>query len=172
LWVAGLLIISLAVGPVVALPPSPALATGGQRAAVVSLPFRVPAATARGDLEQAALRLLNAERTSAGLPHLVPDAGIRTAARRHGQELFASGHLSHRSRDGRWPIQRIKALGIRASFVGENLAYAADIGEAHRTLMASADHRRNILSPRYRRIGLAVLDGGIYGIVVVQDFSD
>ncbi|MDQ7844512.1 MAG: CAP domain-containing protein [Armatimonadota bacterium] len=170
--VAGLLVVLLAVGPVPSHLPSPALASGGPAAAVVSLPHRVPAAIAREDLEQAALRLLNAERALAGLSSLVPDAGIRTAARRHGRELFASGVLSHRSRDGRWPAQRLRALGIRTTVVGENLAYAADVAEAHRMLMASTDHRRNILSARYRRVGLAVLDGGTFGIVVVQDFSD
>ena len=171
LCVAGLLLLTmLSAAPHYPL-PAPVVA-GGHTAAVLSLPHRDPAAAISWELEVTALYLLNQERLAAGLSALTPHAGIRTAARRHGKELFALGYLSHRSRDGRWPNQRVKGLGIRVTIVGENLAYAGTLRDAHQALIASADHRKNMLSPRYRRAGIAVIDGGAFGIIVVQDFSD
>jgi uncharacterized protein YkwD len=176
LWcVAGLLLfIFIVLGPAPQEPHAAIIpvAAGGRTASILSLPYRVPTAQVKSALEVTALNLLNRERMAAGLPALMPHAGIRAAARGHGKELFANGYLSHRSRDGRWPDQRVKGLGVRVSVVGENLAYAGDVREAHQTLVASAAHRKNMLSPRYRRTGIAVLDGGAFGVIVVQDFSD
>src|SRR3990170_4901980 len=102
--VAGLLLLTmLSAAPHNPLPASAPVVAGGQTAAVLSLPYRVPAPAISWELEVTALYLLNQERLAAGSPVLMPHAGIRTAARMHGKELFALGHLSHRSRDGRWP---------------------------------------------------------------------
>jgi uncharacterized protein YkwD len=172
LCVAGILLFAvLGAAPVDPRSPFP-LVAGGQTAIVLPLPYQVPEAAISWDLEVAELYLLNHERAAAGLPALVPHAGIRTAARMHGKELFALGYLTHRSRDGRWPTQRVLALGVRVTLVGENLAYAATLREAHQALVASAAHRRNMLSPRYRRTGIGVVNGGPFGVLVVQDFSD
>jgi uncharacterized protein YkwD len=55
--------------------------------------------------------------------------------------------------------------------VGENLAYAPDVQTAHTELMASERHRQNILLPQFTLVGIAVLDGGPRGVIVVQNFS-
>lgn len=167
-----LLLLVLGGGAPNPLPASAPVVTGGNTAAVISLPYRVPAAAFSWALEMTDLYLVNQERAAIGLPALMPHAGIRTAARLHGQELFALGILSHRSVDGRWPAQRVWGLGVRVTLVAENLAYAGTVQEAHRTLMTSAAHRTNLLSPRYRRVGIAVIDGGAFGVIVVQDFTD
>jgi len=172
LYVAGLLLFAL-LGAAPINPPFPTpLIAGGHTAAVLRLPHRVPEAAISWNLEVTELYLLNHERASAGVPALIPHAGIRAAARMHGKELFALGYLSHRSRDGRWPAQRVTGLGVKVTLVGENLAYAGTLREAHQALVASAAHRRNMLSPRYRHTGIAVIDGGPFGVLVVQDFSD
>lgn len=169
----GLLLLVFALGAGLSeLSPAASVVAGGQTAAVLSLPYRVPAAPVSWDLELTALHLLNRERQAAGLPTLTPHAGIRAAARMHGKELFTFGYLSHRSRDGRWPTQRVKGLGVKVTMVGENLAYAGTLRDAHAALLASAAHRKNMLSQRYRRTGIAVIDGGAFGVIVVQDFSD
>lgn len=171
--IAGLLLVmTLSPGPCGPLAASTPIVAGGNAPAVLSLPVRVASAAFSWESEVTALNLINQERRAAGLPALMPHAGIRTAARMHGKELFAKGWLSHRSLDGRWPAARIKALGIKVTLVGENLAYAGTVRDAHRTLMASAAHRKNMLSPWYRRAGIAVVDGGAFGVIVVQDFTD
>jgi len=109
---------------------------------------------------------------SASLAPLMPHATIQRAAIAHGREMFAWGYLTHLSRDGRTPRDRVLGLGVRVRLIGENVAYAADVRAAHDALMASEAHRRNVLFPRYRLIGIAVVDGGTEGIIVVEDFSD
>jgi len=148
------------------------IVAGTQTSMSLTLPYRVAAPQASLHQESIALNLVNRERVAAGLAPLIPHATIRSAARAHGIEMFTFGYLSHRSRDGRWPNERVKALGVRAKVVGENLAYAQDVREAHHALITSREHRANILSPQYRRFGIGVIDGGPYGVIVVQDFSD
>ena len=155
--------------------PQPAVSpivAGTQTATTISLPYRVAAPHASLQQEIIALNLVNQARAAAGLVPLIPHATIRSAARAHGVELFTFGYLSHRSRDGRWPNERVKALGVRAKIVGENLAYAQDVREAHQALVASSAHRANMLSSKYRLFGIGVIDGGSFGVIVVQNFSD
>jgi uncharacterized protein YkwD len=150
---------------------SPIIA-GTMNPVTLSLPYRITAPQASWDLERTSLNLVNQERAAAGLVPLMPHATIRSAARAHGIEMFTFGYLSHRSLDGRSPHERVKRLGVRVTLVGENLAYAQDVRESHHALMSSASHRANILSTRYRRFGVGVIDGGSFGVIVVQDFSD
>ncbi len=139
---------------------------------VYPLPARVAVSQIDEADEATVLNLVNQERLAAGLVPLMPHATIQSAARAHGREMFASGYLTHLSRDGRTPRDRVLELGVRVHVIGENLAYAADVRAAHGALMASEPHRRNILLPEYRLIGVAVLDGGADGVIIVEDFSD
>lgn len=39
-------------------------------------------------------------------------------------------------------------------------------------LMDSPGHRRNILDPAFAKIGIGVIDGGVYGKMTTQLFTD
>jgi uncharacterized protein YkwD len=162
----------MAVAPYLITPGFSPVALGESPTTVYPLPVRTTTAHVDGDLEMAVLNLVNEERVAAGLVPLMPHASIQTAARNHGREMFAWGYLSHRSRDGRMPRDRVLGLGVRVRLIGENLAYAADARSAHEALMASQAHRRNVLFPAYRLVGIGVVDGGEDGVIVVEDFSD
>lgn len=136
------------------------------------LPYRIAAAPASAPMETTMMALLNQSRLAAGLQPLRANVTLRTVARTHGAEMFAYGYLSHQSRDGRLPLDRVEGAGLSPWHVGENLAYAQSIDKAHRLLMNSPGHRANILSPVYRWIGIAVMDGGRDGVIVVEDFTD
>jgi uncharacterized protein YkwD len=174
----GLIVVGLALAVLAStLSPTPvttlrSFAFAGSMQHVYPLPVRVASPKVDEDLELAVLNLINQERVSTGLAPLMPHATIQTAARAHGREMFAWGYLTHVSRDGRTPHDRLLNLGIRVRLIGENLAYAADARAAHDALMASEAHRRNILFPDYRLVGIAVVDGGSEGVIVVEDFSD
>lgn len=118
------------------------------------------------------LALLNHSRAAAGRRPLLPNTTLRNVARGHGEDMFAFGYLSHRSRDGRTPWDRVTEAGIRPAYVGENLAFAPDVQEAHSLLMQSPGHRQNILSTEYHRVGIGVLDSGDRGVIVVEDFTN
>lgn len=152
--------------------PLRSLAFGASQAHVYPLPARVYSPQVAEDLEVTVLNLINQERFTAGLTPLMPHATIQRAARAHGREMFAWGYLTHSSFDGRTPRDRVLGLGVRVRLIGENVAYATDALAAHGALLASDAHRRNILFPQYRLVGIAVVDGGSDGVIVVEDFSD
>lgn len=137
-----------------------------------TLPYRIAQAAASTAMEATMLALINQSREAAGLQSLNPSTRLRTVARLHGSDMFAYGYLSHQSRNGLLPLARVEAAGLSPWHVGENLAYASDVPEAHRLLMQSPGHRANILSPLYRWIGIGVIDGGRHGVMVVEDFTD
>ncbi len=150
----------------------PRIAGGAIPAVVYQLPYRVVAPRVNADLELVALNLINQERVAAGVRPLVPHATMQLVARRHGVDMFTFGYLSHSSRDGRTPLDRVIEMNIRVHLVGENLAYASDLLAAHGALVNSEDHRRNMLSPEYHLVGIGVLDGGAAGLIVVETFGD
>ena len=93
-------------------------------------------------------------------------------ARRHSRDMFARGYFSHISPEGRSPGDRIRAARVRFRTAGENLALAQSLEIAHEGLMNSPGHRANILQPLYGRVGIGILDGGLYGIMVTQVFRN
>lgn len=153
-------------------PCGPTVAGSDTIAVVYPLPYRVAAPQVNEELERVALNMLNQERVAAGVVPLMPHRTLQIVARQHGMELFANGYLSHRSQDGRMPLDRVMGMHVHVRLVGENLAYAPNLAAAHAALVASDDHRRNMVSPEYRLVGIGVLDGGSYGIVIVETFGD
>lgn len=141
-------------------------------AEVVQLPFRTQAPRVREDLEARMLALLNQERAEAGLPPLQADPALATVARAHSRDMFARGFFSHVTPEGRGPFERMRAGGVRFLTAGENLALAQTLTMAHEGLMESPGHRANILRPAFGRVGIGVLDGGRYGLMVTQKFRN
>lgn len=122
--------------------------------------------------EASMLNLVNTERTKAGLTPLVMSEPLRELARRYGKDMFARGYFSHYSPEGLSAFDRMDNAGINFIIGGENLALAPNVQLAHQGLMNSEGHRANILSRDYRRVGIGVIDGGIYGMMFVQEFTD
>jgi uncharacterized protein YkwD len=147
-------------------------AQGGNLYTVVMLPIASQAAHANPGLEAAVLHWLNRVRGARRLPPLHDSPAMRRVARGYGFDLFAHGYLSHVSRDGRTLQDRLAPTGLQSAVIGENLAYAATVRDAERALWQSPSHRVNILYPKYRTVGVAVIDGGNEGVIVVQDFAD
>jgi uncharacterized protein YkwD/uncharacterized membrane protein required for colicin V production len=138
----------------------------------VDLKFRVDDADPDPANEQAMLDLVNQERTSRGLVALTMDEPLRDVARAHAADMFARGYFAHDTPEGVDPFDRMSAAGILFGIAGENLALAPTLDMAHNGLMNSPGHRANILRPEFRKVGIGVLDGGIYGKMWVQEFSD
>jgi uncharacterized protein YkwD len=55
---------------------------------------------------------------------------------------------------------------------GENLALARSVQVAHTGLMNSPGHRANILRPQFGRVGIGIMDGGLRGLMVTQNFRN
>ena len=136
------------------------------------LPFRVQNARPRPDLEAEMLELINRERTANGLSTLQPDPEMTEVARAHSADMFARGFFSHNTPEGRDPFDRIRDAKIRFRTAGENLALAPTLQIAHTGLMNSPGHRANILHRSFGRVGIGILDGGRWGLMVSQEFRD
>ncbi len=135
------------------------------------LPYRATDAQPSNVLAREAFVLLNQARAAVGLAPLERQDALDAIARGYACALFAAGFLSHVSPDGGGPRARLLAAGVQADVLGENLAYAASVPDAHDALMASLPHRENILYAGYRRLGIGVADGARKGVVVVEDFA-
>lgn len=122
--------------------------------------------------EYAMINLVNGERSAKGLKRLEFDSKLRGVARGHSQDMFTRGYFSHYSPEGKSVADRATEAGIEYQVVGENLAYAPSLDLAHKGLMDSPGHRANILSSEYNKIGIGVIDGGIYGKMFTQVFSN
>ena len=138
----------------------------------VALKFQVPAPAVDPDAEERMLSLVNAERSGRGLAPLAMDPAVRRLAQAHATDMFQQGYFSHTGRDGRSPFDRMRDARILYGTAGENLALAPTTEFAHDGLMNSPGHRANILNAAFHRVGIGVLDGGIYGKMFVQEFTD
>jgi uncharacterized protein YkwD len=138
----------------------------------VTLSFKYANAKARPLLEAKMLELVNKEREKAGLKPLKADPGLTPVARAHSQDMFVRGYFAHVNPDGQDPFDRMKQAGVGFRAAGENLALAQTLEIAHNNLMNSPGHRANILNPSFGRLGIGIMDGGYYGLMISQEFRD
>jgi len=138
----------------------------------VDLQFTTNQATVDRASEVKMLELVNAERVKAGLVPLKEDGRLTEIARAHSRDMLLFGYFSHTNLQGLSPFDRMEAANISFRLAGENLAKAANVDLAHAGLMRSPGHRANILQEGFRRVGIGVLDAGIYGKMFTQDFTN
>jgi uncharacterized protein YkwD len=138
----------------------------------IKLSFTVQKPQVRSDLEVRMLALVNMERKKHGLKSLTGDPEMTTVARKHSKDMFGRGYFSHISPEGFTPFDRMARDGVTFLTAGENLALAQTLTIAHNGLMKSPGHRANILNPAFGRLGIGILDGGIYGFMVTQNFRN
>ncbi|HEY8896886.1 MAG TPA: CvpA family protein [Niastella sp.] len=138
----------------------------------VILPFKVIAPPARAELEALMLSWVNAERIKAGLNTLKADPELTTVARKHSVDMFQQGYFSHVSPGGKGPFDRMRNDGVKFTNAGENIALAPTLDIAHSGLMHSPGHRANILRPEFGRLGIGIVDGGKYGLMISQEFRN
>jgi uncharacterized protein YkwD len=122
--------------------------------------------------EQAMLEAVNNERAKLGLSPLVMDKELQKLSRYYSDDMFRRGYFSHVDPDGLDPFDRMEKAGIVFEHAGENLALAPSVELAMQGLMNSPGHRKNILSEKYGKVGIGVVDGGIYGKMFTQEFTD
>ncbi|WP_066634626.1 LysM peptidoglycan-binding domain-containing protein [Desulfolucanica intricata] len=122
--------------------------------------------------EQQMLNLVNQERAKVGLPALKSDLNLVKVARLKAQDMIKLNYFSHTSPTYGSPFDMMKQFGISYSYAGENLAGASTVQSAHTNLMNSPGHRANILSKNFGKVGIGIVDGGPYGKMFVQMFTN
>lgn len=117
----------------------------------------------------------NQKRSELGLSELSFNQELSQAALSKGQDMFDNQYWAHVSPQGKQPWDFIKASGYQYLVAGENLA--RDFGHTNEMVeawMASPTHRANIVNPKFREIGIAVINGTLNGFettLVVQMFG-
>lgn len=122
--------------------------------------------------------LINQIRVAHGLHPLSIDPKLAAAAREHSGNMLARGYFDHDGPDGTFEARVPRFVGQRY-MLAENIAYGtgsyAKASGIVSMWMHSAGHRRVILTPSLRRIGVGVAYGSFQGYsgtgLATADFS-
>ncbi len=119
---------------------------------------------ALSSLETGVLAQLNKIRAQHGLEPLKISARLTAAADQHSKEMGSAGYFEHNSHDGTEFWKRISRWYASSGFgywsVGENLLWSSpevDPAGALQLWMNSPEHRANILTARWREIGISAV---------------
>jgi uncharacterized protein YkwD len=168
----GTAVLAAAVVAAVAAPSAPA-STRGRAVALTSL-------------ERGVLDDINAFRAANRLAPLRVSESLSEAARSHSQQMQADGYFAHNSFDGTAFWKRIRAFYPASHYgfwsVGENLLWSSpDVDAQHALTMweNSPEHRKNMLDPHWREIGISAVHAtsalGVYNglpvTIVTTDFG-
>lgn len=130
-------------------------------------------AVALSPLESGVLAQINQVRARYGLVSLRLSTNLTAAARVQSQQMAARGFFAHESADGSSFWKRVQQFYASSPWsywsVGENLLWSSpDVSsaEAMRLWLKSPEHRKNILTARWREIGVSAVHSasapGIY----------
>jgi uncharacterized protein YkwD len=132
--------------------------------APVGTPRGASGSTSMVSLDAGVLKQLNLIRAQYGLVPLRLSARLTAAATQHSHEMGADGYFEHTSVDGTAFWKRIGrwygSNGFGFWSVGENLLWSSPDVDAAKALdlwMHSPEHRENILTPRWREIGISAV---------------
>jgi uncharacterized protein YkwD len=124
---------------------------------------------------QELIDLTNAKRQESGLPVLTQNPILAEAAQQKAADMIVKNYWAHTAPDGTTPWNFFKNVNYKYMYAGENLARDfSDSPGVVSAWMNSPTHRDNILSSRYREIGIAVVHDNFQGqptTLVVQLFG-
>jgi uncharacterized protein YkwD len=115
-------------------------------------------------LESGVLSGLNKIRAQHGLQPVKISARLTASAAQHTKEMGSAGYFEHNSQDGTVFWKRIDRWYGQGGYgywsVGENLLWSSpdvDAAGAMQLWMNSPEHRANILTARWREIGISAM---------------
>lgn len=119
----------------------------------------------------AVFSITNAERLKENLPAFEFDRTCTDMAQEHSDDMAARGYFDHdrpeaSDRPAESYRERARRWGMKTGF-GENIAKTTSAERAVEMWMASQGHRRNILNPRFRFLGV-----GFKNRLYTQSFSN
>jgi len=121
--------------------------------------------------ESEVIKITNEARKQAGLPALSPDQRLAAAARDKLHDMKLREYFSHQAPDGEQPWGWFEKNGYLFVYAGENLAVNfTDAESLIQAWLASPSHKKNLLNPEFKNIGVSVenikIDGKKYAVVV------
>jgi uncharacterized protein YkwD len=134
----------------------------GQAAARTEFVARAATTTSSGGkeddwFEQRVHELINQERAKHGLAPVRYNGALDNAAEKHAHHMSLVGRMAHSGIGDGDPGERVRAEGFRKAW-GENVATGQTSPEqVVREWMNSPSHRRNILDPNFRQMGVGMV---------------
>jgi uncharacterized protein YkwD len=116
-------------------------------------------------------------RTAKAVTQYELSKGLSRAAKDHVTDLGKSGNSGHKGTDGSSTEARCNRYGTFSNGIGENIVYQSDsareivLGWLVDDGVATRGHRRNLLSPGYKFIGVAIGEKSSYGSMCVLTFA-
>jgi uncharacterized protein YkwD len=142
----------------------------------------VPGTASDQALVRTTLCLINAERTTRGIPALRLNARLSQAAVGHSSDMVTHHYFSHTTPSGRTFVDRIRRAGYlgraRSWTIGENIDWGTEHfstpSGALYSWMHSPPHRANVLRRSFREIGIGIVPDGprIHGVPVATYTTD
>ena len=130
------------------------------------VPIPDPPPPPSGDPVNQMLGLHNTERLRLRVLTLIVDSRLMAMAQDQAQRMAASGRLDHNNF-----LQRMRASGYPFTDAAENAA-TGNAQTAWNGWMNSPGHKRNILDPSYKKVGIGAYKDPRYGIIFTQEFTN
>ncbi len=128
-----------------------------------------------GQMEAEELALINASRQVAGESALSANDYLDRVALAKAKDMLEKGYFAHKTPSGKMPWDLVDEKNYAYLYLGENLAMNFTTADAaHKALMLSPTHKKNIINSQYVDIGLAVVSGKLNGEetnIMVQIFG-
>ncbi|RJR31308.1 CAP domain-containing protein [Candidatus Parcubacteria bacterium] len=121
------------------------------------------------------IEMANSDRLKNDIEPLQADRLLTVFAQEKANDMLQREYFSHDTPEGKKPWQWIDRKKYDYVYAGENLAMDFTSAELiHNAFMKSPGHRKNILNPKYKDIGVAVASGMMNGRqtdILVQFFG-
>lgn len=121
------------------------------------------------------VKLVNESREAVGISEVIENSILNNVARDKVRDMIKNNYFAHTSPEGKDPWTWFAKNDYKYLAAGENLAINFTSAERqHKAWMASPTHKKNIMNPVYREIGVAVVKGKIDGeetTITVQVFG-
>jgi uncharacterized protein YkwD len=127
---------------------------------VLALVALLSACTPLNNEEKVLFGSINRARTDASIKPVYEFEPLTAKARAWAAALAAQGSLAHSD---------LRALGVGWSVAAENVGRSSSVEDVVGRLLASPEHRANILNPRYGLVGVGAArakDGTLYAVEV------
>jgi len=117
------------------------------------------------------IRLTNIERSKAGVPMLEELPALMECAQLKADDMGGNSYYGHDSPVYGTPMQMIKERIPNVQSCAENIApWTKTPAEAFEGWVDSPTHYKNMVNPKYTRIGVGILEGAGGGYWWVQQF--
>lgn len=116
--------------------------------------------------------LINNDRLENNLTPFVWDEKLNRIAEIKAKDMAENDYFDHNSSVYGTPFAMLKQMEVLYLSASENIARNNSVENAHLELMSSVQHRVNILSARFNKVGIGIYDRGENGKIIVQLFIE